>query len=112
MPKDWRTEDLPSVSTQRRTEPEPNQRKAKRNKRTFPPHWEVRYYPWGWSLWPHHIRPEVLPYWTWDHDIHRPDQHDLRAVLAFYALHHPHTAGIPVRFISCQPVECGRQVLD
>ena len=112
MPKDWRDEHLPSVSTQRRAEPQPNQRKARRDKQPLPPHWEVRLRRWGWSLTAYRIRPEVPPYWSLGRDIVRPDRHDLAAVLAFHAEHHPHTVDLPVRFISCQPVECGRQTLN
>ena len=110
MPKDWRDEHLPSVSEQRRQDPTPNQRKAKRNKQRLPPHWEVRQHRWGYAISVYRARPEI-PYYWWLDQKERPDRHDLPALLDWYAGAFPHTANLPVRFISCQPVECGRQIL-
>lgn len=114
MSKDWRNGHLPSVSTQRKAEPQPNQRKARRDKKPFPPHLEIRKYQWGWDITPVKVRPLIPWFWRFreENKKNRPDRNDLFALLAWWGIHHPQTAHLPVRFISCQPVECGRQVIQ
>jgi len=112
MSKDWRGEGLPSVSTQRRVDP-PTQKpkKAGRNRKVYPPCWEARTFGYGrWMLTAHRVRPSV-PYYWWLDKKDAPSREDLTAYLAWYAERLPHTANLPVRFISCQPVECGREII-
>ena len=111
MPKYEKEAGIPKPSTLKRIDPQPKpHKKAGRTRKEYPPCWEVRYHPWGYSLDTHRVRPEIPSYWNLSQE-DRPDRKDLIGYLAWYAERHPHTANLPVRFISCQPVECGREVI-
>jgi hypothetical protein len=98
-------------SDEKRQDPKPSARKGNRAKKKYPPHWEVRACPFGgYYLDAHRVRPSIPLMWSMIEDL-RHVRHDLAAYLAWYAGRFPHTADLPVRFISCQPVECGRETI-
>lgn len=110
MGKEEKYEGIPKPSTVKRVDPPVTPRKkAGRNRKEYPPHLEVRFHHWGYDLKGYKIRPSVPFFWLIKGD--RPNRKDLTVFLDWYAEHHPHTANLPVRFISCQPVECGREVI-
>lgn len=100
----------PSTAKRIDAAPKPH-RKAGRKRKEYPPCWEVRQTGYGYLLFAHRVRPAIPFHWRLD-QLDHPDRHDLRAYLAWYAEQFPHTASLPVRFISCQPVECGREVIS
>ena len=103
---------IPKPSTVKRIDPQAKpHKKARRKRKEYPPCWEVRQQGSGYLLWPHHVRPDVPFSWRLEYGDDRPNRNDLTAYLAWYAEWFPHTANLPVRFISCQPVECGREVI-
>jgi hypothetical protein len=112
LPKYEKELGIPKPSTVKRIDPAPQpHKKAKRSKKEYPPCWNVRHSGWGYWLDAHKVRPAIPYYWGWDTKEDRPNQKDLTEYLAWYAKHHPHTANLPVRFISCQPIECGREII-
>jgi hypothetical protein len=111
MSKDWRGETLPSIATQRRVDPDPvPHKKAGRTRKGYPPCWEVRHSGYSYWLTAHRVRPAIPYYWGVSQD-DRPNRKDLVAYLAWFAERQPHTATLPVRFISCPAVECGREII-
>jgi len=111
LPKDWRDENLPSISTQRRVDPPaPKPKKSGRSRKEYPPCWEVRHTGLSYRLTAHKVRPAIHYYWGFDQD-EQPNRKDLIAYLAWFAERQPHTANLPVRFISCPAVECGREII-
>lgn len=102
---------IPKPSTIKRVDPPVvNHKKAARKRKDYPPCWEVRHSGYSYWLTAHKIRP-VIPYYWGLNEKDRPDRKDLKALLEWYAVRQPHTATLPVRFISCTPVECGREII-
>ena len=103
---------IPKAADQRRVDtPEcPRQGMGKRRKKEYPPHWKVSLHNFGYTLDPHREPCKIAPSWCWDGDAKR-NRYDLPGLLAWAAATYPETATMPVRFINCQPIECGREVI-
>ena len=111
MPKYEKEAGIPKPSTLKRIDPQQQPyKKAGRKRKEYPSHWKVSLHNFGYSLDAHRGPCRIKPYWCWTAE---PKQvrFDLSALLAWAAKEYPETASLPVRFINCQPVECGREVI-
>jgi hypothetical protein len=103
-------EGIPTVSTVRRMDPPAQPRKkAGSRRKEYPSRWKVSLHNFGYVLSAHRGPCKIKPYWCWDGT--KRNRFDLPALLTWAANEYPETASLPVRFINCQPIECGREVI-
>lgn len=114
MPKDWRGDDTPSVSEQRRREaPDLRHKKAGKKRKEYPPHWEVRVNHFGdhvsFYICPHKYTGQVrnMPFYG----LYPKRGMTLQEKLDFLAEKYPETANWPVRWVSGQAIPCNRETL-
>ena len=114
----WQSE--PKVADLKRIDVEIKVKKQKKNKKVYPPHWEIRKFGI--------IESKVLRTskdWKYDrigYYFHTCDEYklaytlfkegDLDGMLEIYTKHHPETKNWPVRFINIPKMETIREVLD
>lgn len=93
-----------------------NNRKARRDKASFPPHWKVRVCRGGrYAIEPWRARDcrGFDPYGFVNRvDVPCDSIDGLKALLAYYSDVFPHTGLWPVRFLNIAPVDCGRAVVN
>ncbi len=110
----------PNYKEEKKKDPMPGG-KAKRNRKVYPPHWEIR--GWGFNekkRKPHYmISSKSIPWYGWlDIQFRRVGTcflmrnfESLEAELDYAAEKLPHTKDWPVRFLNVEPVECGREII-
>ena len=100
---------IPKADDEKRVDPpEQNHTKAHRQKKVYPPHMQVRSYGAA-GFW---VRPHGIPHLAfWIYYDRWVDRTDLPSIIRWFEGRYPETCDLPVRFINCAPVECGREVL-
>lgn len=108
MSKTDKIMEVPKPADEKRADPpEPHQLKA-RVRKVYPPHMQVRRYGEGGF----YVKPHGLPHLNhWIYYDHWVDRTDLPGILRWFEGRYPETCGLPVRFINCAPIECGREVI-
>jgi hypothetical protein len=103
--------ETPKVADVGRADPpdEPTHIKAHRNKKVYPPHLQVRRTgDWGFYVKVHGI-PQLNCWISYDHWV---DRKDLPSIIQWFEGRYPETCELPVRFVNCAPIECGREIIS